>query len=167
MENSPTEIFTHKMVLAVRAGCLYLVSLLGNRLAIVLRQDQQDGGGLRQALQLMNRFVSNEKEDLISLHPLFTRHKPDPFKQPDNLGGIHTLTTLSNEVWRTTKSKAFKLNASDFQPPEGEWCHYCYSNLGSETTGQQLIETPIRRDQFEVGSKAKGNTLVCSRKGML
>ena len=68
------------------------------------------------------------------------------------------LTTLSDEVWRLAKSKAFKLNALDFQPPKRVF--------GATAVIQFLVEMPTRWGQSEVDSKIEGIRPVSSKKGV-
>ena len=49
----------------------------------------------------------------------------------------------------------FKLNTPNVQPPESVGATCCHSNLGLEKTGQQLVETPTRKGQSEMGSKVE------------
>ena len=46
-----------------------------------------------------------------------------------NLGRSCMLTTLSNEVWRPAKSKAFKMNHPILSHQRVCWHHCCHTNL--------------------------------------
>ena len=90
----------------------------------------------------------------------------DLFKQPVNLGKSHTSTTLSSEVWRLAKSKAFKVNVPNFQPPEGVVAPLLsfWSCFGDNWT--LAHRNFYERGQSEVGSKVEGIRLVSSKNGM-
>ena len=74
-------------------------------------------------------------------------------------------TTLSNDVWRLAKSKAFEPNVPDFSPLEGEVAPFCHSNFGLETTGQQLEKIPMTGEQSGVRSELKGSSLYLAKTG--
>ena len=59
-------------------------------------------------------------------------------------------TTFSNEVWRIAKSKIFKLDTPNSQPPEGVMAPLLSLKSWLETTGYQLVE-----NAYEMGGSLR------------
>ena len=65
-------------------------------------------------------------------------------------------TTFSNDVWGLVKSKAFKLNALDFQPPEGVVVSLLSFKSWLQDKWISACRKAYERGQSEVGNKVEG-----------